>query len=78
MAHKITLYSDEELIRRVKRYAKKHNTSVSKIVNEFFKHLLSSEKDGTEAPLTDRLRGRIKGSGIDEEAYVRHLERKYL
>ena len=79
MTSKITLYSDKELIEQIKAYAKAHNTSVSKIVNTFFTHLLQTqEPNGSKSTITDRLQGKLKGKEIDEKQYRRYLEEKYL
>ena len=79
MASKITLYSDKELIEQIKAYAKKHNTSVSKIVNTFFINLLQTQApDNRKSKITDRLQGKLKGKRIDEKQYRKHLEEKYL
>lgn len=74
MTKKLTLYSDEELVRQIKEYAKKHNTSVSKLVNEYFKELLSKEKRS----FVEEYAGILEGTGVDEEDYKRYLEEKYL
>ncbi len=47
MTAKITLYSEDELIVGIKKFAKNRNTSVSKLVNGFFKTLLADEKSDT-------------------------------
>jgi len=73
MNAKITLYSDKDLIEKIKKYAKNKNTSVSAIVNEFFKSLLEKEKS---APITDSLAGILKDVKIED--YKKHLEEKYL
>jgi len=77
MTSKITLYSEKELIKEIKRYAKEQNTSVSKIVNQFFKNLLLSEKkEHPKSSITDSLTGVLKkGSKKD---YHKYLEDKYL
>ncbi|WP_457597542.1 DUF6364 family protein [Hydrogenimonas sp.] len=76
---KITLYSDEKLIKEAKRYAKEHGTSLSKLTTRFFETLAKKRREKREegTPLTDRLQGVLKGSGLDEEAYRRYLEEKY-
>jgi len=74
MTKKLTLYSDEELIENIKKYAKKHNTSVSKLVNDYFRELLNKE----EKSLSDELYGVLEGTNIDEDDYKRYLEEKYL
>jgi len=79
MSAKITLYSEEELIKKVKHYAKEHNTSVSKIVNTFFKNLLQKNQPNKEkSQITDRLIGKLKDTKIDESMYDKYLEEKYL
>ena len=77
MTSKITLYSEEALIKEIKRYAKEQNTSVSKIVNQFFKNLLQSEKQKyPQSTITDSLTGILKQT--QEEDYKSYLEEKYL
>ena len=78
MNSKITLYSDKELIAQIKEYAKQNGSSVSTIVNNFFKILLSKEKkDHINSPKTDKLYGIFKDS-IDKNDYKEYLEKKYL
>ena len=79
MTSKITLYSEKELIERIKAYAKEHNTSVSKIVNTFFINLLHTQQPTVDkSKITDRLQGKLKGSQVDEKHYRDYLEDKYL
>ena len=79
MSAKITLYSEEELIKKIKHYAKEHNTSVSKIVNTFFKNLLQKNQPNKEkSQITDRLTRKLKDAKIDESVYEKYLEEKYL
>jgi len=77
MANKITLYSDSNLINEIKQYAKEHNTSVSKLVNEFFKNILHREKINNSGSLTEQLEGILENSNIDLKDYKKHLEEKY-
>jgi len=83
MTSKITLYSEKELIEQIKVYAKEQNSSVSKIVNEFFINLLETkkslhQKDTKKSKITDSLLGRLEGADSDEKLYHKHLEGKYL
>jgi len=79
MSAKITLYSEEELIEKVKIYAKENNTSVSKIVNNFFKNLLQKNKSNNKkSKITDSLIGRLKNTNVDENTYDNYLKEKYL
>lgn len=78
MTSKITLYSEKELIEEIKRYAKEQNTSVSKIVNEFFRNILHREKAIIEEKsITHSLIGAIKVK-TSEDDYKKYLEDKYL
>jgi len=79
MTAKITLYSDKNLIEQMKIYAKEQNTSVSKIVNEFFTNLLQTQEIETQKnKITDSLVGRLKDTQIDKNTYNDYLEEKYL
>ncbi len=80
MTKKITLYSDEELIKGIKALAKKNSTSVSQIVNDFFKTLLIEEQinKNSKATITNKLFGVLKDKEIDESDYKEFLEKKYL
>jgi len=77
MASKITLYSDSDLIKEIKAYAKEHNTSVSKIVNDFFKNLLHHQPK-EESSLTDELEGILKDTTLNSSSYKKYLQDKYL
>ena len=79
MTAKITLYSDKNLIEQIKIYAKEQNTSVSKIVNEFFTNLLQiKEKEAKKSKITDSLVGILKDKQLDKSTYHNYLEEKYL
>ena len=75
MNAKITLYSDKELIEKIKKYAKEKNISVSAIVNEFFKSLIEKNESSS---ITDSLAGILKNKKLDKKDYYKHLEEKYL
>jgi len=78
MTAKITLYSEDELILEMKKFAKAKNTSVSKLVNGFFKTLLADAKSTTkkDAKITTSLLGVLKDTDIDD--YKKYREEKYL
>jgi len=79
MSAKITLYSEKELIEKVKIYAKEHDTSVSKIVNTFFKNLLQkNEFNNKKSKITDSLLGRLTNTKMDKNNYTDYLKEKYL
>ncbi len=78
MNSKITLYSDRELIEQIKQYAKSRNTSVSKLVNEFFKNILEHKNSSNNASITEKLSGKLKDKNIKIDDYQKYLEEKYL
>jgi len=79
MTSKITLYSEKNLIEKIKVYAKEQNTSVSKIVNEFFTNLLQTQEfQNKKNKITDSLVGKLKEKDIDKSIYHDYLEEKYL
>lgn len=63
----------------MKKYAKDHNTSLSKIVNLFFKSVLDKSAPNSQTPeKTEKLQGVLKNLDLDESDYKKHLEDKYL
>ncbi len=80
MQTKLTLRLEETLIQQAKAYAKHRGKSVSQIVAEYFA-LLGSETPSVDqdvGPITQALRGVLRGTGVDEQDYRKHLEEKYL
>jgi hypothetical protein len=77
---KLTLRLDDRLIRQAKAIAKRRGKSVSEMVAEYFKLLGSRSSGGAEqlAPMVQSLKGILKGSGLDQKDYRKHLEDKYL
>jgi len=79
---KITLYSKKALIEQMKVYAKEQNSSVSKIVNEFFKNLLKEREEVSKkrkkSQITDSLAGILHETQGDKKIYHNYLEEKYL
>ena len=60
MPRKLTLKLDDAVIDKAKEYAAKHNSSISKLVEEYFRSLTSSESDKM-SPITPSVK---KLSGI--------------
>ena len=72
---KLTLSVDERVVRRAKRYAAAHGTSVSKLVERYL-DLLARPFEMSEAPPVLRmLRGAARG--VPPDIYRRHVSRKY-
>lgn len=90
MNAKITLYSEKSLIDGMKEYAKMQNTSVSKLVTEFFTNTLKKKRvkmgerfDENSLPpgtknLLGILEGKYESSEEAIECYHKYLEEKYL
>lgn len=79
MTTKLTLRLNKALIKRAKSYAEQHDTSVSQIVSDYFALLdytIDTQKP-LSLPLTNSLRGVLKGSSVLENDYQQHLEKKY-
>lgn len=81
MRSKLTLYIDDQLVRRAKDYARKPGTSVSKIVADFFRVLDRPAQRSKEEDLTPTVRSLVgvmnKRSGTEND-YYRYLKRKHL
>ena len=73
---KFTVRIEPNLLEGAKRYAKKHNTTVSRLVTEFFRSL---PPGGTkqQTPLLRKLTG-ILDPATESGEYQEHLEDKYL
>jgi len=80
MNTKLTLRMDADLIEAAKRRAEASGASVSRLVADYFA-LLTAEDRHPASELTPRvreLRGSLRGAGLDEDDYRRHLEEQYL
>lgn len=81
MQTKLTLQMDDELIARAKAHAKKRGKSVSQLVADYFRILEKVEQKPPPqkkyGPITESLRGALRGAKVDEEDYYRYLEEKY-
>ena len=78
---KLTLHVPDELVVAAKAEAAARDTSVSKLVSDFFRHLAaknqgsSSPETSDLAPRTRRLAGCIRGAELEE--YIDYLEAKH-
>jgi hypothetical protein len=73
---KLTLNVDKKVVGRAKRYAARHDTSVSRMVERYLDLVVAPAQSGEEDPPVLRmLRGAAKG--VSHEDYARHLQRKY-
>lgn len=81
-SEKLTLRLDKNLIDKAKKFALKHDTSVSRIVAGFFDNLEPPHPSLHQpGPITSRLRGSLKpkegAREYDEDDYLHYLEQKH-
>ena len=81
MTAKLTLKVDEKVIAKAKTYAKKKNTSLSKLVESYLQFLVSKEHAEPDdvTPLVKSLSGVLSASELRhyEESYKKHIVKKY-
>jgi len=81
MDNKLTLKLDNQVIEKAKIYARKKNTSLSKLIEGYLHFLTSSESSSPNeiTPLVKSLSGVIKSSKLSDhkQAYRKHLTKKY-
>lgn len=82
MSKKLTLRLDEDVIERAKAYAAERDTSVSQLVEDYFRALQpadTNESDDWRNQLSTSTRQFLGVLGDGNEAhYKKHLEDKYL
>lgn len=79
MDTKLTIKLDSTIIEEAKVYAKKQNTSLSKLIENYLGVLMQPNKDSKVTPLVKSLSGVIKlPKNFDHKAgYKKHLGEKY-
>ena len=79
MNTKLTLRMDIGLVKTAKSEASRRGKSVSQIVGEFFDSLASGRREKPVLPpITASMVGILKGKGVRESDYRKHLREKYL
>ena len=74
----LNLSLDESVIERARRYSERHDTSISRLVNDFLSRLPAEEEGLDMEGLTPTVRRLIGvAAGADEGAYKRYLADKY-
>lgn len=74
---KLTLSVDPKVVVRAKRYAAERGASVSKLVEQYLRHITADPADSALPPMLRLVLGAAEGYEGDENAYREHLERKY-
>lgn len=70
MPQKLTLKLDENIIEKAKSYAKEHNSSVSKLVEEYFRFITTDSSDVETVKITPtikKLSGILNNNHIDSK-----------
>ncbi len=79
MSKKLTLRLDENVIERAKAYAAERDTSVSRLVEEYFAAVTENEGEQPQTSISETTRqfiGLLEGA--DEADYKQYLEEKHL
>ena len=78
METKLTLKLDKDVIQSVKHYAEINHRSLSKLVEDYFRNLISkSSEKKIFSPLVLDLSGVITEKDLEKIDYVNYLENKY-
>ena len=80
MDNKLTLKLDNQVIEQAKIYARKKNTSLSKLIESYLQFLTSTESNKEEVtPLVKSLSSVIKVTPNEshKDSYKKHLNKKY-
>jgi len=75
MTTKLTLSVEAEVVRRAKRHARAHGTSVSYLVGQFLALVSTPSARTPAAPVLRALRGSLGAGG--REQHRRHLVEQY-
>jgi hypothetical protein len=73
---KLTLSIDEGVIRRARRYSRRHNVSISRLVTNYLAGLDEPARTLPTSRTVNRLRG-ILPANVSVEEHREHLEKKY-
>ena len=76
---KLTLKVDATVVASAKRYAARHGTSISGLVEQFLALVsgYAGDPEETLPPILARIRRELGGATADPSAYLKYLERKY-
>jgi hypothetical protein len=81
MTTKLTLSVDRQVIQKAKRYARRHNKSLSQLVTNYLKHVTADDREMSEIdPVVQEVADEIPIAQVpqlDEPKY-RYLKDKYL
>jgi len=73
---KLTVRINQRWVDNAKRYARRHNTTVTQIVSDFFRQLGMQDAHSAQTPVLQRMAGILPGD-ISIEQRREHLVEKY-
>lgn len=73
---KLTIRVDKRWIEPAKRYAVKHGTTLSKMISEYLRAVVSQEQEFGETPILQNLSG-VLPNDISTSEHGDYLEKKY-
>jgi len=73
---KLTIRLSRDLLEGAKRYAKEHNTTLTRLVSEFLRQLSTQDDPLAAAPIVRRLSGTLSQEASLKD-YRQYLEGKY-
>ena len=80
MQTKLTLRIESDIISDAKEMAQRQGKSISRVFSDYITSVTSKEKRRSKkfkSPMSESLRGSLKGLGAQETDYVGYLEEKY-
>lgn len=78
MSTKLTLNLNKEIIEEAKSYAKSHQTSLSKLIENYLSSLTRvSKKKSPVSPLVESLTGIIPSEYDEKKDYREYIDEKY-
>jgi len=80
MKKKLTLRMDDKVIREIKKFSKKHDTSVSKLTEQLYDNIVEYEEQlgKVSEPITKKYKGIISGKKIDaDQTKFEYLSEKH-
>lgn len=78
MNTKLTLNLDKDIISEAKTYAKNHQVSLSKLIENYLNSLTrESKKNSSVSPLVESLTGIIPSDFDERKEYRNYIDKKY-
>jgi len=73
---KMTVRVPRDLLENAKRYARQHDTTLTRLVSNYLRHLSNLDDMLAEAPTVQRLSGALSPDGSEAD-YQSYLDEKY-